>query len=175
MHFSRHSVEVARLRGSSPRGFTAIELMVTVAVAAILLGVAVPSFKNIMLSTTLTSYANSMLAGAVHARGEAIKRNAVVTMCVSTDGANCGTGGWEQGWIVLAGTTVIHAQPAASSGFRITGSVDSVDFQPTEVGTTPATITICREMPSIGEQERVVSISATARASVTKTTNASCP
>ena len=163
--------------GSRRRGFTLIELMVTITVLAILLAVAVPSFDGIRLSNRLTSYATDLLAGSQLARTEAIKRNAPVTMCVSANGTSCATsGGWETGWIVLSGTTVIHQQPAAAAGYKLTegGGTTSLTFESTGVGAVQATFTICRASPSVGGQERVVKISATGRASITRTALGTC-
>jgi len=176
-------------RTGSPRGFTLVELMVTVAIAAILMGIAAPSFNNIALSMKLTSYANNLVASTLLARGEAIKRNAVVSLCVSSNGTSCGTGGWEQGWIVMCNTTdniscdplgsstiVIQYQPAVASGWKITESsaIASIPFQPTGIGATAATLTVCRATPSVGSQERVVRISSSGRPTVTKTANGVC-
>src|SRR3990167_5069797 len=83
------------------RGFTLIELMITLAVFAALLAVMVPSYSDMTLGSKLRSQANDLVAGAVLARSEAIKRNAAVRMCVSADGASCIAGGWEQGWVVF--------------------------------------------------------------------------
>jgi type IV fimbrial biogenesis protein FimT len=101
----------------------------------------------------------------------------VVTLCVSADGAACGAGGWEQGWIVLQGGTVIHRQHAARTGFRIsaTGGLDTLDFQPIGAGATSTTFTVCRATPSIGKQERIVTVDATGRGWVKATNLASCP
>ncbi len=86
---------------SSPKGFTLVELMVTVAVLVILLMIAVPSLNDATLGKQLGSYANNLAASAYLARSEAIKRNAPITLCASSDGTNCATsGGWQQGWIV---------------------------------------------------------------------------
>ncbi|OWW21867.1 GspH/FimT family pseudopilin [Noviherbaspirillum denitrificans] len=156
------------------RGFTLVELMVTLAIMAILLGIAVPSFNDAILGTKLSTYANSLVASANVARSEAIKRNTAVTMCVSSNGTSCGSGNWEQGWIVLAGTDVILRQDAAGTGYKLTGTASSLTFQATGVGATVATITVCRATPSVGKQERVVSISATGRASTTTTTSGTC-
>ncbi|WP_218567584.1 GspH/FimT family protein [Pseudomonas cavernae] len=102
------------------------------------------------------------------ARSEAIKRNQPVTFCTSS-------GGWHEGWIVRSsGGMVIQAHPAAASGFLITGSVNSITFQPTGVCATQTALTVCRATPSVGSQERVVSISLTGHTSVTKTTATSC-
>ncbi|MDP3037356.1 MAG: GspH/FimT family pseudopilin [Rhodocyclaceae bacterium] len=154
-------------------GITLIEMMVVLSVLAVLLGIAAPSFDNVALSSRLTSYANDLVASANLARSEAFKRNAIVKLCISANGADCATGGWQQGWIVLAGTTVIQAHPASPAGYQMTGSVSTIDFQPTGIGSTQATITICRSSP-LGSQERVVTISATGRPSVAKTTAGAC-
>lgn len=158
------------------QGFSLIELMIAIALLGILLAIAVPSFTDAVLGSKLRSYANNFLASTYLARGEAIKRNSVVKLCASSNGTSC-TGSWEQGWIVLAGTTAIQRQPALSSGMKMTesGGISSIDFAPTGVGVTPATLTLCRATPSAGNQERVISINSTGRASIAKTTNASCP
>lgn len=172
------------LRTTNQVGFTLVELMIALAVFAVLLAITVPSYNAMTLGSKLRSQANELVAGAALARSEAIKRNAFVRMCVSADGVSCIAGGWDQGWVVFhdadddgaldVGETVILRRQAAPSGFKIIGSVASVRFQPTGVGATSSTLTVCRATPDVGGQERVVNISATGRASVTRTNNASC-
>lgn len=170
--------------GRRQRGFTLIELMVTLAVFAALLTIVLPSYTDMTLGSKLRSHANDLVAGAVLARSEAIKRNSVVRMCVSSNGTSCASGGWEQGWLVFhdadddgtrdSDETVLLKQKAAASGFKITGSLTSVRFQSTGVGATLTTLIVCRATPSVGGQEREVTITATGRASVKRTNNASC-
>jgi type IV fimbrial biogenesis protein FimT len=176
MKFSRHPGRMTPLRAPIQQGFSLIELMIAIALLGILLAIAVPSFTDAVLGSKLRSYANNFLASTYQARGEAIKRNSVVKLCASSNGTSC-TGSWEQGWIVMAGTTVIQRQPALSSGMKMTESADvgSIDFPPTGVGVTSATLTLCRATPSAGNQERVISINSTGRASIAKTTAGSCP
>ncbi|WP_447746713.1 GspH/FimT family pseudopilin [Pseudomonas nicosulfuronedens] len=155
-------------------GFTLLELMVTLAVLAILVGIAVPSLSDATLASKLKASANDLVAGVALGRSEAIKRNAVTSMCVSSDGSSCGSGGWDQGWIIISGSTVLDKHPAAPTGFKVSSSVTKIDFQPTGVGNTQASITVCRSAPSAGAQERVVNVSATGRAYVSKTATGSC-
>ncbi|MDO8298340.1 GspH/FimT family pseudopilin [Lacisediminimonas sp.] len=161
------------------RGFTLVELMVTLAIFAVLVGVAAPSFNAIMVGPRLGSFANALSASATLARSEAIKRNTSVTLCASADGAACAASGdWEQGWIVLAGTTVVERQQALTANYRAQDTLAgsrSLSFQSSGAGSTQAAIKFCQATPAPGMQEKVVSISATGRTSVATTRTGSCP
>ena len=160
------------------KGFTLVELMVALAIFSILVGLAAPSFNSLMLGPRLGSFANSLSASATLARSEAIKRNASVTLCASADGTNCaGSGDWQQGWIVLAGTTVLQRQQALSPNYRAEDTLAgsrSLNFASTGAGSTQATIRFCQAVPEAGAQERVVTISATGRTTVATTRTGSC-
>ncbi|WP_425601679.1 GspH/FimT family pseudopilin [Dyella subtropica] len=65
----------------SGKGFTLVELMVTLAVAAILMVIAIPSFQNLMLTNKLTSTANDIVVALNVARMEAIKHNGNTAFC----------------------------------------------------------------------------------------------
>lgn len=166
--------------GRRARGFTLIELMITVAIAAILLVVVAPSFNEAIMTNKLASFANNFVASAQLARSESIKRNSTVRLCRSADGAACAaSGGWEQGWIVFhdpdnnaardPDETVIQVQQALSHDYRFTGDSYSLAFQSSGAGATPASLTLCRAQPSPGPQERNIVVSATGRPSVTTT------
>jgi type IV fimbrial biogenesis protein FimT len=89
-------------------GFTIVELMITLAVASILMALAVPSFNQMIVSGRLTAQSNDMLASISLARSEAIKRNASVTLCrtSSSTSTDCSTsaGVW-QNWIIRIGAS----------------------------------------------------------------------
>jgi type IV fimbrial biogenesis protein FimT len=157
-------------------GFTLVEMMVTITVMAVLMAIAVPSFMDASLNSQLRSAANNLVSSTYLARSEAFKRNAVVTLCVSNNGTTCGTGGWEQGWIILAGATVIDHQAAAPNGFKITpaGGNASLQFQPTGAGSTSDTFTVCRATPSVGHAKRTIAIDAAGRAFVSQAAATSC-
>ena len=153
-----------------------IEMMAAIAVAVILMTLAVPSFQSSRLNSQLRASANDLVADVNLARGEALKRNQPVQMCVSTDGSTCAAGSWNQGWIVLSGTTVIHREYAAPNGFVIKdgAGATSLSFQPTGVDSTTAAITVCRANPTPGNQERVVTVDATGRPWIRHTASGSC-
>lgn len=79
------------------RGFTLIELMITLTVAVILIAIAIPSFNYLTVSSKLTTVSNGLVTALNTARMEAIKRNNLVTVCSDTGngtdtlGTACGT------------------------------------------------------------------------------------
>ncbi len=167
-------------RKAYARGMTMIEILITVVVLAVLMAIAVPSFRNASLGSQLSAAANNLLASVQLARSEAIKRNTEMTLCASADGEACaGSGGWEQGWIIiidpLVPDTVLQYQQGLPDRYRVTqaGGTVEVKFQPIGIGATATSFTVCRDDPD-GSQERIVTISATGSARVTTTTAGTC-
>lgn len=111
------------------KGFTVTELMVVVAIVAILLSVGVPSYRYITTSYRMSSEVNSLLGDLMYARAEAIKEGQGVTVCVSTNGTGCTGGAWQGGWIIFSNPTNA-AQPVGGTVLRV---------QAPFTGTTPDT------------------------------------
>lgn len=89
------------------RGFTIIELMLTIAVAAVLAAVAIPNMRDFVRNNRLASASNDLLRSVQISRSEAIKRQTFVATCASAnplaDAATC-SGGAFDGWIVFEDT-----------------------------------------------------------------------
>lgn len=185
----------ARRAGRRGAGYTLTEVLVALAIAGILMAVGIPSFNQAILNGRLTSYSNEFVATVMLARAEAINRNTVVTMCPSSDGANCsGANEWQQGYIVTCAQSsatpgncnvapgVASAEPlvlatrsSLATGFKMTeaSGLTAITFRPTGLEATSATWTMCRNAP-LGTRERVIRIGGTGRASVTKTETGVC-
>jgi type IV fimbrial biogenesis protein FimT len=179
MAHETHSGIAASRRAGNARGFTLVELMITIMIMAILFGLAVPSFNDAVLGGKLSGFSSNLVASAQLARSEAIKRNEVVRLCASSNGTTCGvsSGGWEAGWIVLlADDSVLQRQEALPPEFRFvqTGGNATLSFPPSVIGATTASFTVCRATP-VGKQNRVVTVTASGSTRVAMNTVTTCP
>jgi len=87
------------MRGLRSRGFTLVELMVTVAVVAIVSVVAYPNFQGVLRSNRVATASNELVSSLSLARVEALRSPGGAGVCASADGASCGTD-WNTGWMV---------------------------------------------------------------------------
>lgn len=103
-------------------GFTLIELMVTISILAILLGIGVPSFRATIEGNRIATVTNDLVGALQFARSEAIKRSTNVVLCSSSDQASC-SGSWVDGWVArneaAAADPPFRVWPAARSGVAI--------------------------------------------------------
>lgn len=84
-------------------GFTLVELMATLAVLAILLGLAVPAFGTITERSREADALYRLTTSMALARISAVRLGTPVTACPSSDGLTCrGDSDWSHGWIVYA-------------------------------------------------------------------------
>lgn len=155
-------------------GFTLIELVVTLAVAAILVTIGIPSFRDFIMNNRLVSQANEF-AGAVYlARSAAIKqqRNAYIT-------SNSGTN-WANGWTVWVDNDSDNVQ-AAGEVLRVTqaftgnttftsGGKTQFRYSPSGLVDGAGTLTLCDNRTA--ERGRRVDVSTAGRSNVQ---NIVCP
>jgi type IV fimbrial biogenesis protein FimT len=166
-------------------GYTIVELMVVIAVAAILLAAAAPSFVSFITSTRLTSQANDLVADIRFARSAAGTRGVRVVLCPTLDKAACSgsASDWAKGRLVFvdangngspdAGEIVKYTEPlAGNSSISATGFNDTtaITFNPyggvLPLGSTGSFL-LCPPSSSAG---RSVNVGISGRPSATKVT-----
>ncbi|HEA52342.1 GspH/FimT family pseudopilin [Marinobacter antarcticus] len=115
----------------SVNGFTLIEMMVTIAVAAILIAVALPSFRNLIVSNRLDTVSTEMVDAISFARSESIKRNIPVVFCraASATATTCASGNPWVHWVIRSGTDVIRRGELNSYNATIRVASDLTDDQ----------------------------------------------
>ncbi|MFO1370610.1 MAG: GspH/FimT family pseudopilin [Marinagarivorans sp.] len=86
---------------SKSYGFTLIEMMVAISIAAILLAVAIPSFQSLIKRNAIENLQTRLAAALTAARSEAASRNVVTTLCSTDTGTGCVANKWSSGWIVF--------------------------------------------------------------------------
>ena len=91
----------ANRHGRIAAGFTMVELLVTVTVAAILASLAAPSFSSLIATQRTKSVASNLHLALTIARSEATKRNANVTVAQKA-------GGWANGWTIFPSATATN-------------------------------------------------------------------
>lgn len=104
-------------------GFTLVELMVTLAVAAVVLTIAVPSFWSIVQNNRASTQANELITALNLARSEAVKRGIPVSVCPSTNQSSCvsSSTNWAVGWIVFADPNNDGVRQTAEPLLRVWG------------------------------------------------------
>lgn len=155
---------------SANKGFTLIELMVTVAVLAIVLSLGVPSFNSLIINNRLTTQANALVASINLARSEAIKRGVQVRVAEES-------GHWETGWRVTVagagkGNRVLLRRQSSFEGkstlsaLRDDNSVKQVNFSPRGflVGSA-VTFELCNSGAPANRQKKLI-ISSSGRVKV---------
>jgi type IV fimbrial biogenesis protein FimT len=120
------------------RGFTLVELIITLAVAAIVMTIGVPTFREVIRNNRIVTQTNELVTALNLARTEAIKRGIQVTMCKTnytgaTPPTDCSTSAaWNDGWIIYAdrgsidgtiktseGDEIIMVKEAMTTGFKL--------------------------------------------------------
>jgi len=103
---------------SKQYGFSLVELIATLSIAAILLTTAVPGFFSMIQRDRLTTQANDFVSTLSLARAEAASRGQRIVVCKSASPYNActGAGGWEQGWIVFTDMNGDDLYTAAADG-----------------------------------------------------------
>ena len=160
------------------RGFTLIELMITLVIAAIVLTIGIPSFSDLIKNNRLVSYANEFVAGAHLARSEAIKRRRYGYICASSNQSSC-TGGtnWAVGWIawidnngdaVPQTAELLRAQQALEGTVTYTSNgASQFRFDPTGISLISGIFRMCDDRTN--ELGRTIGVSNSGRVGISPT------
>jgi type IV fimbrial biogenesis protein FimT len=170
-------------------GFTLTELLITMTIVAILVGIGVPSFRDVTTSNRMSTEVNGLLGDLEFARSEAIKEGQPVTVCATNDGATCLAGAntsWRTGWIVFSdvqGDQTVNAPPdiilRASRSFSGTDTFDAgtsaVTFNREGFKTLPAGTATLTLRDATNNQTWTRCLSITMAGMMTTQTHASAP
>lgn len=106
---------------SKNKGFTLVELLVTLSVVAIVISIAAPSFNQQIRNNKSITLTDEFVSALNFTRVEAVKRAHRVSLCPSTDGTSCaGNDDWDKGWIAFV--------DVADSDQKATPELDLVNF-----------------------------------------------
>lgn len=126
------------MRLDNQHGFTVMELMVTLAIAAILLSVAAPNLSQFSQNSRLRARNFELLDSINVARSEAVKRGVQVVLCRSANGTSCGgtANTWTTGWLVYVNATgTLAYEPPGDTLLRIgTGTSDGTAITTNSLG-----------------------------------------
>lgn len=147
-------------QSSKPNGFTMMELIIAVAILAIVVAFAIPGFNSLLSRTSITSDSNEFLGNLGFAKSEAIKRGQQISV-------NAITGDWQNGYTVNVestsellkqyvpvGKNVTPTEATSPSIVKVTFSSDGL------LVTAPPQFSFCTET---GEPGRSITLSATGR------------
>src|SRR5581483_7144807 len=134
----RTAATSSRLRAmerSHQRGFTLFELMVSIMILALLVGLAVPTFRTITANSRTSAATNNLASALAVARSEALRQSTTVSICPSGNQQTCDvsvTPDWTNGWIAFtdvnadgalgAGDTLIQAWPSAGPTMTVSSA-----------------------------------------------------
>jgi type IV fimbrial biogenesis protein FimT len=119
-------------RMSLAAGFTLLELLIALAIAAIVAAVGVPGLGAYIAEQRLQSRADALLRSLERARSEAIRRGTRVDLCPGNAACTGGAMPWEGGWTIVVDSVrsgaPLAAERAAEAGITIRGNRPLADY-----------------------------------------------
>jgi type IV fimbrial biogenesis protein FimT len=148
-----------------------MELLFTIAVAAIILSFGVPGFINFIDNNRAVTHTNDLVTALNLGRSEATRRGSSIVVCSSSDGVACsGVNDWSDGWVVrTAAGEVLRGWSKRSGGAGVvTADVPQVQFRARGSVAGGAPVFQVRLAKCTGEQGRDVAVNGAGRISVSR-------
>ena len=172
-----------------PHGFTLTELMICLALLAVLLGLAVPAFVSIIERVRVINSFHALTASLMSARMAAVALGSPVTVCPSADGLRCRDDlVWDEGWLVYhdparagqptgAEAVLLHESgPGAGIMIRSTQGRHRVRYQPSGwSGGNNLTLRVCVGPLPRHAGDVIVNLAGRPRSRHTKAPDTPCP
>jgi len=161
------------------KGFTLVELMITMAVMAVTLSIAVPLLSNMMQNNLITSNTNSIIGAFNYARIEAVKRGVNITIASSDTSASGNS--WGSGYRVWIddGNTVgtfetgeeeLRVFDALPTSLTLNSTPVFYTFRATGFAVASDSLTLCTDESGVQGRQLLLSLSGRLQAS-----NITCP
>jgi type IV fimbrial biogenesis protein FimT len=159
------------------RGLTLIETLVVLAIIAIALQMAAPSFQKLISESRQVTQSNDFLASLRYARNQAIAKRRFVTVCASSNNSSCNTNHWEYGWIVYLDSDSDRQVDSGEQILKVYQALDganslrailfttnsSVQFRPTGWIDSTGSFVLCDQRGSSSARGININISGQAR------------
>jgi type IV fimbrial biogenesis protein FimT len=191
MRQAPHQIRIRQFQIKVFSGFTLVELMVSLAIVAVMMGLAVPSYRYAINSSRISSDSDNLLIALQLARTEAIRRGLSVSVCSSNaNGSACsGSNNWKTGWLVFVdvnnnasydgGDALVRQQPALASANAVSAdnNTSAVRFNREGIASglaaDPVTVTFTPPTNS-STQKRCLAISAAGRMLIQRPGTGAC-
>lgn len=164
---------------SFQRGVTLLEMMIVLAIIAIVMTVVAPNVQSILIKNRIAGDLNELSAIIQYARNTAIDEQATTTICPSSDFSTC-SNTWAQAKIVFIDAngnnqrdneeTLLVSTTKSAGVLNVSGPSSPIRFQDTGVTSTPASILFCHQS-NAAKYARAITVSLQGRVKTSKDTN----